>query len=338
MRTAIILFLTLLVPKGIIAQSCKTLELNEIYTLAAKRDVNCEIRKDSNQNIVHIGLPIFKEDAKNVFPKQILDFIERYNLYLKLLSPKERNVIISDKNLKVKPDDFFKVDSLCNFMLNFDGNDYSAVWQKNDLTVCRFGFENSFPLISGMNIKESQKFFQEEVLNYHNSCSEFTSFIGIGNTIDDGKYLIVKGEKYIIDGMKSDLYLSKKDTTALNSTDYPIQTVSNIFAGIIDNSYTLKITHNLYNYKKNVYEINLQNFVNYCLSNNCKPFVGVESFKDGILKLTVIYRNIDLGYNHMLYVEFPVEILQQGIGVVPASLNTFIPTHNLKNLYNETKQ
>lgn len=330
--------MTTLCYSGVSAQLFNSLEIKEIYNLCehSKYQSECEIRKDDFGRIIHIGLPIFGTDARKHFLPPISDFLERYNLYFRLLNTTERNEIVRDKKLEVDVEKFLQVDSTYDFSIGYDGNQYVATWKKDGISICSFLFENNFSLIFGMNIAESQQFFFEEISKYADS-SLFAIKKNDLVISDNKKFLVQKGCTYMIEGMKSDLYFWRKDTTAVHSALSPAESLSNVFAGITENQYVLDITQNLYGYETRNFNVPLKRFVNYCLSNNCKPFVGIEKIEEKFLKATVIYVNSDFGYNHLLSIEFPVSALETQSGIIKAKLNTFIPTHNIKNMYNEHK-
>lgn len=339
MKTIVGLIWIVLFCGSIKAQTCKTIELNDIYThLSAKRGLKYNIRYDDMGNIIHLGKTIFSNSTKSVFKKPLIDFFERYALYFSVLNKDEKSKLLTTKNINVNVDSFLSIDSLCDFRIGLFNNRYIAVWSKDSLDICRFSFENSFSLIFGLNIVESQQFFYETLFKHQDSCLNIPIEKYDLQLSDDKCFLIKKGENYMIKNMNSDLYFSKKDTMPVNSPFYPKETISNLFAGLINGDFILKITHNLYNYSKKEFKIPLSKFVSYCLANDCTPFVGVESFDNDIIKVTIIYRNIDFSYNHLLYVKIPISLLQNGKDIINGKLNTYIPTHNIKNLYNEKQK
>lgn len=274
------------------AQNFRSAELSDIYALANKSGLKYEVCADSTGRITHLGSHIFNSVVKKSFPTPIINFIERYHLYLNALTPSARKSLISEKKLVLVAEDFLAVDSLCGFSLHLDGGKYTAVFDRNGFEVCRLGFENSFSLIYGMNIKEAQRFFIDDITNFKDT--------------DCGKY---------------------SDTASVN--------IQNIFSGTIKNYYALHIIHNLYNYDTVCYDIPLQKFVNYCLINDCKPTAGIESVNNDTVKFTVVYKNSIYGYNHLIYGTLTVDDLKNLSGVIPVRLHTYIPTHNLKDLYND---
>lgn len=314
------------------AQTCKTIELNDIYQhLSRKNGLKYEIRYDDKGNIIHLGKPMFSNTTKAVLKKPLIDFFERYALYFNVLNKAEREKLITDKNINVKVESFLSVDSLYDFRIGLFNNRYIAVWSKDSLEYCRFSFDNSFSLIFGLNIAESQQYFYEELFKYQDSCFNRTIEKYDLQLSDNKNFLVKKGENYMIGNMNSALYFSKKDTMPINTPFYPKETISNLFAGLINGDFVLRITHNLYNYGKKEFDVMLSKFVNYCLENDCTPFVGIENFDNDVIKATVIYRNTDFAYNHLFYVEIPVPILQNSNGIISGKLNTYIPTHNIKN-------
>lgn len=322
------------------SQLYKSLELREIGHLLEtnSQKYNYEIRHDDSGVITHIGLPVFNKNQHRDFPAEIYDFVERYNLYLRLLNPADREQFIVDKKLDVDPLKFFLTDTLCNFSIHETPDRYSIIWKKNEVEVCKFSFEKSYCLITGLNITESQQEFRCEILD---TAKHYDFFAVVDykklKPSEDKQFKILEGTKYQIDAMSSNLYFDAKGKEPLNDFKFPVQTVANLFGGLFSGNFKLHITHNLYNYSKVEYDVELHRFVSYCLLNDCNFYFGVESIDEdnGKIKASVVYENTKLGYNHLLSIDFDSMILLTKKGVINCSLTTFIPTHNLKNLYYE---
>ncbi len=333
MRNLLLVFILILCYRVCYSQMFYSKELHEIYKLCERScfRLPCEIRKDRYGGIEHIGTQIFGQSAKTCMSTHIIDFLERYNLYLRLLNT-DKDKIIYDKNLDVDTRLFFAVDSLCSFSIIDDGSRYNAVWYKDNLEVCRFGFEKNFNLIFGLNIAESQQYFQRELFGFQDSTVIDIPTLGL-NTTKNG--LIRHDGFYMLESMKSETYFSPSDTMPINSPLKPMETLYNIVAGLVDNSYTLNIVHNLYNYETANYDVNMQKFIKFCVSNGCKQYMGIESVENDTIKATVVFQNTDFNYNHLLYIEFPIQLIGKKKGNIKAKLNTFIPTHNIQNMYND---
>lgn len=65
-----------------------------------------------------------------------------------------------------------------------------------------------------------------------------------------------------------------------------------------------------------------------------EPYWGLESFDGHTIKGLVIWRNEYGGYNHVMSVEFPIEILASG-GEIKTKMFCYIRTDNLKSLFEE---
>ena len=334
MKILIINICILMICGCCLAQNFKSAELKEIYTLWQKNGSpqGCEIRKDKNGLIEHIGRPLFAKEVRRGINPLIADFLERYNLYLSLVSKSERAAIMRERKIETDGENMFAADSLCSFTLLVDNEKYTAVWSKNGFDVCRVGFDKNYSLISGLNIAESQRYFVNEVVNISFGKPLEYNYLSFA---DDGTFFVRNSGYYVLRDIRSDMYYSKKDSLPVCDYRYPSQTVANLAAGLIDGGCVLNVTQSMYNYEKEHYSVSMLDFANYCISNGCTAFTGIESIENDTITATIIYRNDDLGYNHLIYLQIPTGVLKQRTGVITARLNTFIPTHNLSNIYND---
>ena len=65
--------------------------------------------------------------------------------------------------------------------------------------------------------------------------------------------------------------------------------------------------------------------------------MAIEEETEDMLKVFVIAENITLNYNHVLLVYVPKDFMVNPTAIFNASVNAFIPTHNVTNLYEEYK-
>lgn len=67
-------------------------------------------------------------------------------------------------------------------------------------------------------------------------------------------------------------------------------------------------------------------------------YVAVEEERKDGLKLLLIAQCRDLGFNHMLSIIVPWNFVDNRKSVLKAQLNAYIPTNNVKDLYQQYKQ
>ncbi len=311
------------------AQKYATVELAEIGNLLKKSKVQYYTRTDTAGTVTQMGCKIFSEFQRSRFPEEICDFLERYNLYFRVLKPAMREEIIRDHNIQVDLFGFMKVDSLCDFVLLEGLKMYSAIWKHDSTQVCRMDFPKEFSLIWGRNISEAQQYMYDMLTGDipHFSPYIYNDFSRLEAT---PKYLVLKGSYYMIESMNHNRYFNRRDTTPLFNVFFPEESWANVMQGIVTANTPVKVVLSRYDNTELVFEVPLSRLVSFCLMDNSVAYFGVEEVSDLGLKATVIYANPKYNYNHLLSMK-----IDPMASKITVNVNAYIPTHNLKDLYNE---
>ena len=159
--------------------------------------------------------------------------------------------------------------------------------------------------------------------------------------IDSSQYYVEKGTQYIIKEINSDKYYVKLNSDSIFpifSGSFPSETLSNLMQQVTNGDFNLHIAQNMYGYKRQVYDVSLKLFSDYCAQSGCTPYVGIEEETDDKVKAVVVYRNKLFAYNHLLYIDIDVDALKKGMGPIDAWLDCYIPTHKIKTLYYELEK
>ncbi|GAE82799.1 hypothetical protein [Bacteroides reticulotermitis] len=98
---------------------------------------------------------------------------------------------------------------------------------------------------------------------------------------------------------------------------------------------SLKLTVRQYGFKRDELKLPLKQWIAYNRSKQCDIYVGVENIGIDKLKVCVFVVNEHFKYNHVLNAEIPYTLLGEKKGDVEADITIFIPTHNLKALFEE---
>ena len=96
-----------------------------------------------------------------------------------------------------------------------------------------------------------------------------------------------------------------------------------------------KLTFNRYGFKADHAECPVGALVDFCLNEGCLPFVQIESRDENQIVAALIMVNKPAGYNHVFKFDVPISVIEAGKGVVEVTLNAYVPTHNVKNLYSD---
>ncbi len=311
------------------AQKYATVELEEIGNLLKKSKVQYYTRTDTAGTVTQMGCRIFSEFQRELFPEMICDFLERYNLYFRVLKPAMREEVILDHNIQVDYFGFLKVDSLCDFALQETDKVYTAIWTHDSTQVCRMEFPKAYSLISGRNIAEAQQYMYDALTG---NAPDFDSYVfnDFSQLKATPKYLLLAGQNYMIESMSSCKYFNRRDTTPLFNVFFPEESWANVMTGLVEISKPVKVVMSRYDNTEQVFEVPLSRLVSYCLMDRSVAYFGVEEVSDLGLTATVIYANPKYNFNHLLYMK--IDPMQE---VITVNVNAYIPTHNLKDLYNE---
>lgn len=304
---------------------------------------------DLNKNgiIENIGVELFPKSMKGQAQsdRQVMCFLERYMLELLTL----RNVRLVDK----KADDkvFFRKGDM-NTLLRYAKNDafslikhpkyYEASWTRNGIVQVTVVFPPNIELISGATTIELKDGLQE--LLHGSSHVALPTKEWEESTLEqntNGFWTTKPVAYYGLKSLNDAVYLKKKGSRFIPVSDekHVEETALNLALGVIDNSdYRLVIDQALYGFKDVTYTVSLYQWLNYCRYNNLKLYASVEEVRGDGVKLFVLAESKDFGYNHVLSLVIPSTIMTNKQGVLKGKLTPFIPTDNVKNLYESSSK
>ena len=296
---------------------------------------------DSTGFISNIGYKLFDEEIRSGIPPEIADFIERYLLEISLCE-KTRigDKLKSDRvfflsNQIPSPADLLQPSG---FTLKFDENGYSADWNAGEKHHTMMFFPASFELILGAGQIEMENRMRinmlKESIDYISKLENH--FIPLEN--DNHIFRTDPVETYCIKSLSNCRFyrFAAQDSTFLPVFDIDCleESVSNLLLLDCFNDLDMQVTQSLYGFKTVTYTVKLGQWQNYCAENHLKTYVGIESIKDNqFVKALLIARNESVGYNHMLSLVISKDVLEGTVKSIEATLNGFIPTHNILSLF-----
>ncbi len=267
-----------------------------------------------------------------------MEFLERY--FVDLLT--QRDVAIERKMKDDKV--YFRKGSISDLRLLSDtipyslelcGNYYDVKWLRNGQPFVNIVFPAQYDLLLGMNQEEAQQKLKETIL-----AAPARDTV---RTVPDPKDLHLQS---------TGVWMLKTDTFQLaslhNGTYYynnvkPVfddrhleYSAANLFAGLLTNTdYRVYVEQSVYGLQTVNYSIMLSQWLNYCAEWGLKTFFAVEEKREDGLLAIVIARSEELGFNHLLSVVIPDKFTTDKNAVLKVRLTPYIPTHNLKNLYQQ---
>lgn len=308
---------------------------------------------NSQGQLSHLGLDLFSFDANLIYPNTVLSFMERCYLeyfiwndaavierknredkIVLLINGKEFNtpgagslaaalpVLISDaKELNITHDSLY-----------YQANIISP---NGKVTLV---FAANYQVVSGMDKKEySLQLIQ--ALKKYKAKSELPTTADIATLKPYHDNLKVKIGKSYFKTISSNTYFNcaGNDCQLVFDAQYPLESFTNAFltSGDFNQDVLLSIEQKIYANEKEMYEVNLSDFVAY-FSNDYELYFGIENNSDTLLDGTLIIFNRQLNFINLLYVSSePQAFFKTGKRVLKAKFYTNIPSDNIKNLFAE---
>jgi hypothetical protein len=336
---------------------CATRELDEIAKLLnstghtinrgaqtlKNSNILYEVRADNAGVITHIGTSLFSDDMKKNLSfkySMIFDFIERNNLYLRLLEPVRRNLEASTLGLEYDEKEFFNINSQLGVEIRDipDERKWMFQWKdQNGNVKCTIKFPKSYSLISGLDMEECQNELETELQHWSAAGNIAKPLVNPEKLVLKNGVYVMEGSYYLIkDFNRNSYYTDSLGKVAVKDAIHPTESLANIFTGVTPSNIVANVTQNKYGLKKTTYKLKLTDLLDFFYAHNCNPYFGVESYNETKAVLALIYENEEFCYNHLLQITVnnPTKVAA-GAGTVDIKAYFYIPTHNLKTLFGE---
>jgi hypothetical protein len=215
-----------------------------------------------------------------------------------------------------------------------------VIWKKENTILLRVAFPVQYELLLGLTKKEIEPQLDSLIWS-SDTCDSAVEDIHDLDSVAPTIYQVNGGEHFAaIKVLTTNRYV-QRDTVGVMQyvvdTNYMDYTISNIFQKKATRDYVIQVSQNLYGFEKKHFTTSLHRWIDYCNAANLKSYVAIEAETEDMYKVFVLAENKTLNYNHVLLVYVPKDFLNNPTAIFNASVNAFIPTHNVANLYEEYK-
>lgn len=290
------------------------------------------------------NLYLFSQKVRESSPSPLYNFVEKYLSQLKAAGNNDKT------NAKMKNDLFtIEYGSVASISLLHDSMEinilrekdkrYYITWTKDKQKIMSISFPVQYELILGLKKVEIEDLLKERLLAYKpQPIVKKISPNTLSATTQKDFFIEEKGF-YQIDGMRADHYYLKSEAgyTLLADKNNPIETLANLMTtGQVKNNIRLTIIQRKYGNKQDTIQTTVNQWISFCKEEGCIPYLGIEEYDGKNIRATVIMENKILGYIHLFFFQFPAELLENKLkGDVTATLYSYIPVHNLNNLFDD---
>jgi len=200
----------------------------------------------------------------------------------------------------------------------------------------------SYDQISGMDKKEAELNLAKELQTFQCGKTVVRPFIienGELQQLSQSVY-VLSGKTLFTKGMNSNLYVEQTDSNTfhlLYDRKFPEESIANLFnhpywseAECLD----LQVRQTVYGGKSLSYDIKLSDL--HCfMRDDYETYTGIEKCTAEVAEFSVIYKSKLYNCHHLLYIQTTPQNLFDKTEPLKAVFYTFIPNHNIKNLYKE---
>ncbi len=311
-------------------------------------------RSGSDGRLVHIGYRLFSQSQREALGTTVCDFIERYTLQLDLhvkqqVSPSEQmcidGVTATPMPLSAKRLAALCADSTVGIRTQLtDERSYSFQWTYGNDILATLSFPVDYNLLMGTDMDERERRLPQEL---QCTIAPTDSFLQLENIDEqqlhkawnDNYYTLEQGH-YLLKSLSANQYLERDTMGRLRyifNPQLPVESLANLFTtGAVSGRFSLLITMGLYGFKSCTINSTPEQWLAMCIDEGCKPYFGLISMADdGTAVCELIMHNEMMGYNHVMRIEVPSDLIARREGTLRARLTAYVQVSKIRNLFEE---
>jgi len=301
--------------------------------------------------VAHLGVALFSENMKEAVGKPVCDFQERFFLELFLQDNETKALKLLDEYKIEFADPYFGsflnyletsilfAKDANNYVLTKDSLTWISTWS-NSTQNFSFRFLANYDLILGMDKNEAEIWLALQLQNFKCERSAILlPLVETGELEQLNKSLYVKrGKNQFIQSMNSNLYFLPDTITCtfhlLYDSKFPEESIANMFNNHSNQTegLDLHIRQMLYGGKTQTYKMKLSDLQCF-MGNDYETFTGIEKCTLDAVEFTVMYKSQWYNCYHILHIKTTHQHLFDKTAPLIAEFITFIPNHNIKDLY-----
>ena len=229
------------------------------------------------------------------------------------------------------------INSMNSFSTNIGGTELDVQIRTATGNTLHIYIPASRDLLFQYDKKEHEERLVKELFNSRKPYRQVDRVINM-LPYDDNIW-VSGGLCYMIDSLRNDVFLTRSGQAVWDSKSYPVETMRNILMSAVVpvrlNGMTLEITPHTYNRDIPKFRIPMSQFLGYIQNQGFEFYTGDAGHNGDRYQCLLVMYNTIYNYLHMLSVSFTPDQLDAGQTVIKADLSTFIPQHNIKNLFQE---
>lgn len=302
-----------------------------------------------------LGARLFSDAVRKAYDPVIISFVERLWVELLLRNTtasqssllKEYGVRIvlggyplGSGNFRQLNQALDVINNLSSLSITTGGNEIDVFMRDKDSSTLHIYIPASRDLLFPFDKKEHEERLVKELNETKLSYAPPTEKMEGKVVIKEDDYFAMGGDCYMIDSLCNYVFFKSNGSLLWDPKAYPEESMRNVLMGVaplhLFANITLDIRPHTYNREISNFKMPLERFIGYMQQQGCRFYTG-DLGRNGEHSqcLMAMYHPV-YNYLHILSVSFtPDQLDSNGEVTVKADLSTFIPQHNIKNLFQE---
>lgn len=298
-------------------------------------------RYDNRHTVRNLGVRLFAPQVMNNHASDVYDFLERY--FLELVAWKDKVTLeqkmADDKVMLVigTLDSLRLITDRTPFTISrFENRFYEVSWlRENGSKILVMVFPIQYELLFGMPQVEIANTMYDRIV----SAPKFSDVIVPDSLQSMDKYIYrsVPIRSYQIEDVNNALYFfnDNDEYSLVVDTAMVNYSATNALQQPTRCDNPINVEQSVYGFKKLHYTITLSQWINYCHSAGLETYTAIEEEYDDAIRVLMVAESKDFAYNHLLSFIIPRNFIAKPNAEFKCKLSAFIPTHNVKNLYQQ---
>ena len=305
-------------------------------------------RIDSKGVVEHLGVPLFAEEMRQLQPSPIYDYLE-FTVLDRLFKVNENT--LTHQDLKFEKGNLAQLTKIygeadgCRIE-NLVDKFYRVSWTKGSADIVVVSFPINYELLANSNRKELELNFIRDIKTFADNTPVAQKDLSAQMVAtNDPDLFVVPGDHYLIPEINSNRYLTVNSKATDGANEHhlgfvfdrhqPQESFANLMVepDMPIDSARVELEFVLGNYKRDTVNVALRQWLAFCRKQGCQPYFGFEENNDGTLTGTLIMRNKQSGYDHIVAVRAEESELFADHPLVHAKVHLFTPSSNVRNLF-----
>lgn len=302
---------------------------------------------------VQLGARLFSQGVRDAYDPVIISFVERLwvELLLRKTTASQASLLkeygvrlvlggypLGSGSFRQLTQALDVINSINSLTLTTGGNEIDMFMRDAADNSLHIYIPANRDLLFPYDKKEHEEFLIKDLLTnrsgYKQTLPESAEFTKTNNGL-----LTTGGECYMIDSLRNDIFFGN-DKRIVFSSAYPEESMRNMMMGAVDAQKVagiyLDVTPHTYNRDIKTFRTSMSGFLGYVQKQGFRFYTGSVGHDGEHCQCLLVMFHPVYNYLHMLSVRFtPGQLEQTGERVLKADLSTFIPQHNIKNLFQE---